>query len=49
MYWIMALAMAVFAVTLNIRLFWGLFAVAMATAFLYKRPAPKGDPPPAAS
>ncbi|HXX01789.1 MAG TPA: isoprenylcysteine carboxylmethyltransferase family protein [Candidatus Acidoferrales bacterium] len=49
MYWIMALAMAVFAVTLNIRLFWGLFAVAMATAFLYKRPAPKVHPPPAAS
>jgi len=49
MYWIMALAMAVFAVTLNVRLFWGLFAVAMATAFLYKRPAPTVDPPPAAS
>ncbi len=49
MYWIMALAMAVFAVTLKIAFFWGLFAVAMATAFLYKRPVTKADPPPAPS
>lgn len=48
MYWLMALAMTVFAVTLNIKLFWGLFAVAMISAFLYKGPLPKTDSSPAA-
>jgi len=46
MYWIMAVAMGVFAITLNIRFFWGIFAVAMASAFLYKRP--DASPPPSA-
>ena len=41
MYWLMAVAMVVFAVTLNIKFFWGIFAVAMASAFFYKRPDPK--------
>jgi protein-S-isoprenylcysteine O-methyltransferase Ste14 len=39
MYWLMTAALAVFAVTLNIKLFWGLFALAMGTAFFYKGPA----------
>jgi protein-S-isoprenylcysteine O-methyltransferase Ste14 len=43
MYWLMAVAMAVFAITLNIKFFWGIFAVAMAAAFLYKRPEVKLD------
>jgi len=38
MYWLMAVAMFVFTVTLDIRIFWGIFAVAMASAFLNKRP-----------
>lgn len=49
MYWIMAVAMAVFAITLKIRLFWGIFAVAMVSAFFYKRPSSKADPPPVKS
>jgi protein-S-isoprenylcysteine O-methyltransferase Ste14 len=40
MYWLIAAAMGVFAVTLNIKFFWGIFAVAMASAFFYKRPDP---------
>lgn len=43
MYWLMAVAMIVFAVTLNIRFFWGVFALAMASAFLYKRAEAKPD------
>jgi len=41
MYWLLALAMASFAVTLNIRVFWAVFAVAMFASFLYKRPDTK--------
>jgi protein-S-isoprenylcysteine O-methyltransferase Ste14 len=37
-YWLMALAMAAFAFTLNIKIFWGIFAVAFASSWLYKRP-----------
>jgi len=40
MSWLLALAMAVFAVTLNLKIFWGIFAVAMASSWLYKRPKP---------
>jgi protein-S-isoprenylcysteine O-methyltransferase Ste14 len=38
MYWIMALAMAAFAITLNIKIFWAIFAVAMAASFFLKTP-----------
>jgi protein-S-isoprenylcysteine O-methyltransferase Ste14 len=41
MYWLMALALAAFAVTLNMKVFWGVFSVAMAAAFLLKRPPRK--------
>jgi hypothetical protein len=44
MYWLMAAAIAVFAITLKIAFFWGIFTVAMASAFLYKRPVSKPDP-----
>lgn len=44
MYWFMALAMASFAVTLNIKVFWGVFAVAFASSWLYKRPEKKSTP-----
>ena len=37
-YWSLALAMGVFTVTLNIKIFWTLFAVAMGTLFLHKAP-----------
>jgi steroid 5-alpha reductase family enzyme len=43
MYWLMALAMAAFAITLNLKIFWGVFAAAMAAAFLSKRPETKPD------
>ena len=38
MYWLLALAMAAFAITLNIKIFWGIFAVAIASSWFYKRP-----------
>jgi hypothetical protein len=38
MYWLLTLAMWFFAITLNIKIFWGIFAVAMASSWLYKRP-----------
>ena len=38
MYWLIALAMAAFAVTLNVRLFWAIFAVATLTSLLAHRP-----------
>lgn len=41
MYWGLALAMWVFAITLNIKMFWGMFAVAMASSWFYQRPAHK--------
>jgi hypothetical protein len=40
MYWLLALAMSVFAITLNLKIFWGIFAVAMASSWLYKRAKP---------
>ena len=43
MYWLLALAMASLAVTLNIKIFWLLFAVAMVASFIYKRPSTKGS------
>jgi protein-S-isoprenylcysteine O-methyltransferase Ste14 len=41
MYWLLALAMWAFAITLNLKIFWGIFAVAMASSWLYKRPERK--------
>lgn len=38
MYWLMALAIAGFAVTLNLKVYWAIFAVAIAAAWLYKAP-----------
>lgn len=38
MYWLLAVAMGVFAATLNIRVFWTLLATAMTAAFIAKRP-----------
>jgi hypothetical protein len=38
MYWLEAVAVAAFAVTLKIVVFWVLFAVATSSAFLLKRP-----------
>ena len=38
MYWLMAAALAAFAITLNIKIFWGIFAFAFASSWLYKRP-----------
>jgi protein-S-isoprenylcysteine O-methyltransferase Ste14 len=43
MYWLMSVAIAAFAITLNIKVFWAIFAVAMASAWLYKRPEDKQD------
>jgi len=40
MYWLLALALSVFAVTLNLKIFWGIFTVAMASSWLHKRPEP---------
>jgi protein-S-isoprenylcysteine O-methyltransferase Ste14 len=39
MYWLQALAVGVFAATLNIKLFWGLFAAAVASSWFYKAPS----------
>jgi protein-S-isoprenylcysteine O-methyltransferase Ste14 len=41
MYWMISLAMGVFAATLNLKFFWGIFAVALATSFFGKRPRQK--------
>jgi protein-S-isoprenylcysteine O-methyltransferase Ste14 len=38
MYWLLALALAAFTITLNIKYFWAIFAVAMTSAFLLKAP-----------
>ena len=38
MYWLLALAMAVYALTLNLKPFWAVFAVAIASSWLLKRP-----------
>lgn len=39
MYWLQAVAIAVFAMTLNIKLFWGFFAIAVASSWFYKAPS----------
>lgn len=39
MYWLQATAIAVFAATLNIKLFWGFFALAVASSWFYKAPS----------
>ena len=41
MYWLLALAMAVFAITLNIKLFWTIFSLAVAASWFFKTPRPK--------
>jgi len=41
MYWLLALAMWAFAITLSLKIFWCFFAVAMASSWLSKRPARK--------
>jgi len=38
MYWLLAVAMVSFAITLNIKVFWAIFAAAMIGSFVYKRP-----------
>jgi len=38
MYWLMAAALGAFAMTLNIKIFWGVMAAALVSAFLQKRP-----------
>lgn len=38
MYWLLAVAVAAFAATLNIKIFWGVFTLALVAAFLAKRP-----------
>lgn len=48
MAWLMALSMAAFAATMNIRIFWGVFLVAVAASWLLKRPAGKQVSSPAA-
>ena len=41
MYWLFAVALGVFALTLNIKVFWAVFVVAFASSFLLKRPMTK--------
>jgi len=41
MYWLLALAVAAFAVTLNIKIFWAIFALGFLSAIFYKQPKPK--------
>lgn len=44
MYWLMVLAMAAFAVTSNIKLFWAIFSLAVAASWLfYKVRGPKSE------
>jgi protein-S-isoprenylcysteine O-methyltransferase Ste14 len=47
MSWLMGMAMAGFAITLNIKVYWVLFALAMASAWFYKRPETKEKSTPA--
>lgn len=44
MYWLLALAMGAFAITLNIKIFWSIFILAMASSWLLKRPKVKHVP-----
>lgn len=39
MYWLQAVAIGVFAATLNIKLFWGFMALAIASSWFYKAPS----------
>jgi protein-S-isoprenylcysteine O-methyltransferase Ste14 len=41
MYWLLALSMAAFAATLNIKIFWAVFIVAIPASWLRKRPPTK--------
>ena len=41
MYWLQFVAIGVFAATLNIKLFWGFIALAIASSWLYKAPSQK--------
>lgn len=45
MYWLLTLAMGAFAITLNIKIFWGIFIPAMASSWLLKRSQPKHASP----
>ena len=45
MYWLLTLAMGAFAITLNIKIFWGIFIPAMASSWLLKRPQAKHASP----
>jgi protein-S-isoprenylcysteine O-methyltransferase Ste14 len=47
MYWLMAAAVAAFAATLNLKVFWAIFAVAFASSWLYKSPPEKAATRPA--
>lgn len=44
-YWLIAAAMAAFALTLKIALFWGIFALAVAASWLQKRPPATPEAP----
>ena len=44
MYWLIALAMAAFAWTLNLGVFWGVFTVAFFSSWLLKKPRKKDNP-----
>lgn len=41
MYWLLAFAMMAFAITLSIKIFWEIFAVAVVSSWFYKRPETK--------
>lgn len=41
MYWLQVVAIGVFAATLNIKLFWGFIALAIASSWFYKAPSQK--------
>lgn len=45
MYWLLALAMGAFAITLNVKIFWGIFLLAMASSWLLKGPTEKHASP----
>ena len=48
MYWLLMAAVAAFALTLNMAVFWGIFGLGVAASFLQKRPRTKPDSPSAA-
>jgi protein-S-isoprenylcysteine O-methyltransferase Ste14 len=48
-FWLLVPSMAAFAATLNIKVFWAGFIVAMAASWLRKRPPTRQGPPPGAN